>query len=597
MRIAVVIIFILLMLPLFKVESSDIRAEVQQFIDEYTKRWNELRTIAVEAEWQANIKIVEGDDTNARATREAQEKLAEFTGSKENIERAQKFLKHRDKLTELQVRQLEVILFNAANNPATVKELVKRRIAAEVAQNEKLYGYDFKLKGQSISTNQIDDLLKRSVDLRERREVWLASKEVGTRLKDGLAELRDLRNATVRALGYRSYFSYMVSEYGMTAEQMLKLVDDINRQLRPLYRELHTYARYELAKKYKAPVPEYLPADWLPNRWGQDWSPMLEVEGLNLDAALKDKSAEWIVEQAEDFYKSLGFQPLPKVFWEKSSLYPLPPDAKYKKNTHASAWHMDNDTDVRSLMSVEPNAEWYETTHHELGHIYYYLTYSNPDVPLLLRQGANRAYHEAIGSLMGLAAMQRPFLEQRGLVSKDARVDQMQALLKEALNYVVFIPFSAGVMSHFEYELYEKNLPKSKYNARWWELVKKYQGIVPPMRRSEAYCDACTKTHINDDPAAYYDYALSYVLLFQLHDHIAKMLKQDPHATNYYGQKAAGDFLKQIMRPGSSRNWRLVLRENTGEDLSAAAMVRYFEPLLEYLKQVNKGRKHTLPQL
>ena len=66
-------------------------------------------------------------------------------------------------------------------------------------------------------------------------------------------------------------------------------------------------------------------------------------------------------------------------------------------------------------MSVEPNAEWYETTHHELGHIYYYLCYTNPDVPPLLREGANRAYHEAIGSLLGLAAMQPRFLAGSGL--------------------------------------------------------------------------------------------------------------------------------------------------------------------------------------
>ncbi|HNC42769.1 MAG TPA: M2 family metallopeptidase, partial [Acidobacteriota bacterium] len=87
-------------------------------------------------------------------------------------------------------------------------------------------------------------------------------------------------------------------------------------------------------------------------------------------------------------------------------------------------------------------------------------------------------------------------------------------------------------------------------------------------------------------------------LLMQLHDHIARnILKQDPHATNYYGSKEVGDFLRKIMTPGSSRDWRVVLREATGEDLSAKAMLRYFEPLMEYLKKENQGRKHTLPEL
>ena len=150
---------------------------------------------------------------------------------------------------------------------------------------------------------------------------------------------------------------------------------------------------------------------------------MITVKGLDVDGALQNKTAEWIVKQGEQFYKSIGYQALPVSFWEKSSLYPLPPDAGYKKNNHASAWHMDLDHDVRSLMSVEPNAEWYETVHHELGHIYYFLSYSNPDVPILLRDGATRAYHEGMGSLMGLAAMQKPFLIGRGLISASAQSD------------------------------------------------------------------------------------------------------------------------------------------------------------------------------
>lgn len=578
-------------------KGTNVKDEAQKFIDTYTETWNKLRTNSSEAEWASNTKIVEGDETNAKNTTAAAEKLSAFVGDKDNIENATHFLKEKNKLTPLQVRQLERILYLAADNPGTAKELVKERITAETKQVEKLFGFDFKLDGKSVTTNQLDEKLRTSTDLAERRKVWESSKEVGKALKDGLANLQKLRNGTVQPLGYKSFFSYQVSEYGLSSEDMLQLVDNINRQLRPLYRELHTYARYELAKKYNAPVPDELPADWLPNRWAQEWQAMVNVEGLNVTDAIKDKSPEWVVKQGEQFYISLGFPSLPQTFWERSSLYPAPPNAGYKKNNHASAWHMDNKNDVRSLMSVEPNAEWYETAHHELGHIYYYISYSNPEVPLLLRNGANRAYHEAMGSLMGLASQQKPFLIDRNIISKDAKVDEMQALLSEALNYVVFIPFASGTMSHFEYDLYEKNLPKDQYNRRWWELVKQFQGVVPPTNRGEEFCDACTKTHINDDPGQYYDYALSYVILFQLHDHIArKILKQDPHATNYYGNKEVGDFLRTIMKPGSSVDWRKLLKETTGEDLNAAPMVRYFEPLLAYLKKVNAGRKYTLSE-
>jgi peptidyl-dipeptidase A len=577
--------------------NEKIQKEAQAYIDSYTKEYVRLYTATSEAQWASNTKIVQGDSTNAIAAQKTGEAYANFTGSKENIEKAGAFLKEKKKLTDLQVKQLEKIVYFAANNPSTVSDIVKARIKAENAQTEKLFGFDFKIDGKPVTTNQIDDILKDETDLKKRQKAWEASKEVGIGLKAGLTNLRDLRNKTVQALGYKDFFNYQVSDYGLNSEEMMALIGKINQELRPLYRELHTYARYEMAKKYhQKEVPDYLPAHWVSNRWAQDWSSMITVQGMNTDSVLKTKSAEWIVKDAEDFYKSLGFDALPQSFWDKSSLYPLPANASYKKNNHASAWHMDLEQDVRSLMSVEPNSEWYETVNHELGHIYYYRTYTNKEVPPLLREGANRAYHEAMGSLMGLASQQKPFLENKDLIPKGTKTDEIQSLLKEALNYAVFIPFSAGTMTEFEKALYADNLPPDQYNKKWWELVKKYQGVVPPTERGEQFCDAASKTHINDDAAQYYDYALSYVILFQLHDHIAKkILKQDLKATNYYGNKEVGKFLQDIMRPGASKDWNAVLKEKTGSELTAKPMLDYFEPLMKWLKVQNKGRKYTLP--
>ena len=573
-------------------------AAAQAFLDSYTARFLDLRTAAVEASWRSNTRIVEGDDTAAKAERAATEALAAFTGSTEAIGKARAFLAHPDKLTPIQEKSLESILYRAADSPQTVPDLVRERIKLEVELNEKLFGFDFRIDGKPVSTNDIDRVLRTENDPARRLAAWSASKEVGKVLKDGLAHVRDLRNQTVQALGYDDYFSYQVSEYGMKRDQMMALTRRINRELYPLYRELHTWARYELARRYGvAEVPDLIPAHWLPNRWGQDWSALVNVEGIDLNAALSKLTPEQLVKQAESFYVSLGFGKLPQTFWDRSSLYPAPADGGYKKNNHASAWHIDLQNDVRSLMSVETNTEWYETTHHELGHIYYYRTYTNPDVPPLLRRGANRAFHEAIGSMMGLASMQKPFLEDIGFAPRGGEVDATQALLNEALNYVVFIPFSTGLMTEFENSLYADNLPEDRFNARWWGLKARYQGIAPPSPRGEDYADAASKTHIINDAAQYYDYALSYLILFQLHDTIAReILHQDPHATDYYGKPAVGDFLRRIMRTGSSRDWRQVMREATGKDLSAAPMLNYFAPLMAYLKKVNAGRTYTLPE-
>lgn len=575
-------------------------SKVDSFLVSYNNQWRELNILANEASWRSQTYMVKGDTATENAANRANDKLAQFLGSAENIKTTQEFLAKKDKLSAIQVEQLNHILYFAGGSPQTVSEVVSQKIKAETEATKLLYDFNFTIDGKPVTTNDIDHILSTEMDTAKRLAAWESSKEVGKGLHQPLENLRMLRNKVVQGLNYPDYFSYQVADYGMSADTMMMLLRQINDEIYPLYRELHTWARYELANKYHSKtVPQYLPAQWLPNRWGQDWSDMVTVEGVDLDAIIQEKKydAKWVVQAAEDYYVSMGFPKLPKTFWDKSDLYPVAADAGYKKNNHASAWHMDLDQDVRSLMSVEANAHWYETTHHELGHIYYYLSYSRPEVPYILREGANRAYHEALGTMFGMAAMQTPFLVNKGFVSADLKTDSIQSLLKEALRYIVALNWQAGTMSEFEYELYAKNLPADHFNQRWWEIVKREQGIVPPYFRNETYCDPATKTHIIDDPAQYYDYALATVLQFQFHDYIAKnILHQDPRNTCYYGNKEIGKFIGGMMAVGGVGDWRALLREKTGSDLTAKPMMDYFAPLMSYLKEVNKGRVYTLPE-
>ena len=577
--------------------ADSLQKEAEAFLNDYNAQYKKYLTVSNEGQWTLNTHIVKGDTATSNAAAKADEAMAKFTGSKEIIEIAKKFIEKKDVLTALQIRQLNAILFAAGANPEVAGDLIKQKIAAQNKQTELLYGFKFTLNGKELTPNDIDGSLEKSTNEKERLEIWQASKEVGKVLKNGVTNLRDLRNKCVQALGYKDYFSYQASEYNMSTDELMSATRGMIKDIWPLYRELHTWARYELAKKYKKPVPDYIPAHWLPNRWGQQWGELVKVEGFNLDPYLEKQGAEWIVKKGEEFYKSLGFSELPKTFWEKSSLYPVDAKAGYKKNTHASAWHIDNDKDVRSLMSVIPNTEWWNTALHELGHIYYYQSYSNPDVPIILRSGANRAYHEAFGTMMGMASLQKPFLQGLGMMNKDAKINDTLMLLKEALEYVVHIPWGSGTMTEFEYNLYAKNLSPAQYNKLWWELAKRFQGIEPAFPRGEKFCDAATKTHINDDPAQYYDYSMSNVLLFQFHQHIAQdILKQDPHATNYWGNKEIGNFLQTVMKPGASVDWREHLKKSIGQDFSAKPMLEYFKPLMAYLQKINKGRKYTLPE-
>jgi peptidyl-dipeptidase A len=247
-------------------------------------------------------------------------------------------------------------------------------------------------------------------------------------------------------------------------------------------------------------------------------------------------------------------------------------------------------------MSVEPNAWWWTTAHHELGHGYYFMSYTRPGVPPLLRDGANPAFHEGIGELIGLASVQTPYLQHLKLMPAGQKQDDVATQLDFALVHAIpFLFWSSGTMLHWEADVYRGGLSPDEWNRRWWDHVERFQGIEAPRgsgTRDETWCDAATKTHINDNPCYYYSYAIAFVLKFQLNDHIArKILHQPPQSCNYAGNAGVGAFLQKILEPGATRDWRTILRESTGEDLSTRAIKEYFQPLMAWLEKENAGRE------
>lgn len=582
------LIFVSLALQISLRGASSIQERADRFLGLANAAYQAVFRVNSEAQWNAMSDVTPEHDAAVEATGKA---YAAFNGNPAIINEARELLTHQKELSELTVRQLKQLLLNAAEGPMTNPELVGKRVAAETKQASLMNGFEYKFNGLKITTNEIDNKLEKSVDLDERKAVWEASKEIGPVLKPNLVTLRDLRNGVAKEMQYPDYFSLQVAAYGMTTDEMLKMLDDWMATLHPLYLQLHTWAKYKLAEKFHQPVPKKIPAHWVTNRWAQEWPGL--VEAANIDKYFEGRKPEWIIKTAEQFYTGLGFSPLPQSFWEKSDLYPVPPDSKRKKNTHAFCFHIDLENDIRSLQSIEPNSRWFFTAHHELGHGYYDKAYTRPEVPYLLRLGAAPGFHEGVGELISLASSQVPYLQSRGVLPHEFSADKTAFLLDDALaRSLPFIFFSCGTMPHWEADVYAKNLPSDQWNARWWKYVGKFQGIEPPSPRSEQFCDAATKTHINDTPAYYYNYAFATVFKFQLHDYIArKILHQPPQSCNYADNKEVGMWLNNILKKGGTEDWRKVLKEATGEDISTRAMMEYFKPLMAWLEEQNKGRQ------
>jgi len=386
-----------------RADTNPTQERADRFLALVNSSYQALYTVESNAQWDAATDVSPVHDAASEVAGRAR---AAFVGNPALIKETRALLLERKDLNDLTVRQLERLLLLAAEGPMTNPDLTRARIAAETAQASTLNGFDFKLHGKPISVNEIDNLLQSSTDLAERQAVWEASKESGKALKPGLVKLRDLRNGVARELGFNDYFALQVASYGMTTEEMVKLNEEFMHVLRPLYLQLHTWVKYKLAEKYHQPVPKRIPAHWINNRWAQEWDGM--VEAANLEPYFKDRTPEWVAKASEQFYVGLGFPKLPESFWKKSDLFPVPAGSARKKNTHASAWHIDLQSDIRSLQSIEANPWWFTTNHHEFGHVYYFMSYTRPEVPALLRNGANPAFHEGFGELTALAASQVP---------------------------------------------------------------------------------------------------------------------------------------------------------------------------------------------
>ena len=221
------------------------------FLTLVNSSYQAMVTLESNAVWNAATDVSPVHDASAETAGKAR---AAFLGNPTIINETKALLLKRRDLNALTVRELEQLLLNAAEGPMTNPQLVSARIAAEVAQASTLNSFEFKLNGQSITVNAIDQLLNESTDLQARQAVWAASKESGKALKAGLIKLRDLRNGVAQELDYPDYFALQVAGYGMTTEEMLQLNADFMRDLRPLYLQLHTWVKYKLAEKYHQPV-------------------------------------------------------------------------------------------------------------------------------------------------------------------------------------------------------------------------------------------------------------------------------------------------------------------------------------------------------
>jgi len=459
----------------------------------------------------------------------------------------------------------------------------------------------YELDGRSVGLPALEKILAESRDPAELEQAWTGWRTISPPMAERYERMVEIANEGARELGFGNLAEMWLSKYEMSAADMESEIARLWSQVRPLYEALHCEVRAGLSAFYGEevqPAEGLIRADLLGNMWAQSWSNIYDIvapEGAHTDIDLtrilneQHFTPRKMVEVGEHFFTSLGFEPLPETFWERS-LITQPVDRDVE--CHASAWDIDQIDDVRIKMCAKVDAEDFRTIHHELGHNFYQRAYAGQDY--LFRGGAHDGFHEAIGDFVALSITPE-YLRELGLISESEVPDSsadVGLLMQEALDKIAFVPFGLLVDS-WRWKVLRGEVARNEYNDAWWDLRRELQGIRPPKERPPDAFDPGAKYHIPAN-TPYLRYFLSYVMQFQLQKAACKMAGWEGplHRCSIYGNKEVGARLNGMLAMGASRPWPDALEAFTGtRRMDASAIIEYFEPLTAYLEMRNAGRQ------
>ncbi len=585
------------------------QAEARAFVAKLNQDLKRLWVRSSTAEWIKNTYIT--DDTEANAAAMNEDVMAYVSQA---IKDSQKFKGLKlDADTERALYLLRV----SQSLPAPSDAAKRTELAQLAAKLDGMYG-----KGKSCEAGytagtdpkqdekrcknlgQLSEVLAKGGTYEAQLEAWTRWHDTAKPMRPLYEQLIALSNQGAKEVGANDLGELWRSAYDMSPADFEKETDRLWGQVKPLYDELHCYVRGKLSAKYgadKVPADGPIPAHLLGNMWAQEWTnvwplvepykgqPSLDVtKKLQALGKAKKLDERGLVRIGEDFFKSIGLDPLPKSFWEKSQ-FSKPKDREVV--CHASAWDVTFSNDLRIKMCIKLDEEDLITVHHELGHNYYFMYYY--DKPVLFQQGANDGFHEAIGDALTLS-ITPSYLKQLKLLDQLPNDDKglVNVQLKDALEKIAFLPFGR-LIDQWRWDVMNGKVKPAEYNSHWWALRKKYQGVAPPVARDEGAFDPGAKYHIPAN-VPYMRYFLARILQFQFHKAMCQAAgHQGPlHTCSVYGNKAAGAKLKAMLSMGSSKPWPDALEAMTGQrTMDASPILEYFAPLRSYLAAQNQGAK------
>ena len=567
--------------------------EARAFVDDAEARLLEVWIDAARAGWVQSNFIT--DDTTAIAA-SAQTVLIGAT-----MELATEAARFDGVALPEETRRKLLLLKTSMGLAAPADPALQAELAGITTSMESTYGRGVYCPGDGedcLDLPQMERLFAESRDTDELLDLWTGWRTISPPLRSPYVRFTELANAGARDLGFTDLGELWRAGYDMPPDQFTVELERLWSQVRPLYESLHCHVRAKLADEYGSavvPPDEPIPAHLLGNMWSQTWANIYDIvgparsdPGYDLTRLLESNRVDELemVRYGERFFSSLGFDPLPTTFWERS-LFVQPVDRDVV--CHASAWDLDYESDVRIKMCIGVNDEDFVTIHHELGHNYYQRAYQQQSP--LHRTSANDGFHEGIGDTIALSITPE-YLAEVGLLRRVPPADRdLGLLLRLALDKVAFLPFGLMV-DQWRWKVFSGEIGPEEYNEGWWDLRTEYQGIRAPVPRSEADFDPGAKYHIPAN-TSYTRYFLAHILQFQFHRALCEVagVEGPLHRCSIFGSLEAGARLNTMLAMGASRPWPDALEVVTGQqEMDATAILDYFAPVQAWLDEQNAGR-------
>jgi peptidyl-dipeptidase A len=564
-----------------------------QFVARANAELKDLRTEIGAAEWVRSTYI--NVDTAVIAAA-ASQKYAEWHSGM-----VQQALQYEGMDMDATTRRAIDLLKLSTTLPTPADATRRRELTMIATELEGMYGAGQYCRSESDckSLPELEDVLANSRDYDELTDAWQGWRSIAPPMREKYRRYVELVNEGAGELGYGDLGKMWRAGYDMTPGEFEQETVRLWEQVRPLYDELHCHVRARLGDVYgadKVPRDGPIPAHLLGNMWSQSWGfiydliePYPGVADLDVDSTLKKKnySPQEMVRSAENFYVSLGMPRLPDTFWERSQ-FTKPKDREVV--CHASAWGLDGGNDLRIKMCIKQTYDELRTIYHELGHNYYQGAYK--DQPGLFQDSAHAGFHEAIGDTVTLS-MTPQYLAEVGLIHTAEENQQavINRQMQMALDKIAFLPFSK-LIDEWRWGVFSGQIAPSDYNTAWWDLRTRYQGISPPVARSESDFDPGAKYHVPAN-VSYTRYFLAHILQFQFQRSLCEIAGHDGDlaSCSVYGSKEAGERFYAMMASGSSEPWQDALEKLTGtREMDASAIIDYFAPLMGYLKEQNADR-------